>query len=92
MLLAPLILLFPSAIQGPNVADQAQPTAKPAWTTSISRFWIEPAHEAGYLSAILYADRGFLVSMNVGKTWITAYVFNPELDDPYWTVAVGAGF
>lgn len=40
----------------------------------------------------LTVDRGFLVGVNLGRTWLTAYWFNPELDDPYFTVAFGAGF
>jgi hypothetical protein len=208
MLLAPLLLSCPAPVQDPVADLQAPMEAKPAWSKSISTFWIEPANEAGYLSAILYADRGplhlearwayedrdtgslsvgrtipfegtlsgsvtpmiglasgdsdgvvpavsleldwkkltfstdaeylfgttdetedffyswselsfavnerlsvglvgqrtnvfdqeltidrgFLVGMNLGKTWLTAYYFNPELDDPYWMVAFGAGF
>ena len=40
----------------------------------------------------LTVDRGAFVGVNMGKTWLTAYYFNPDLDEPYWTLAVGAGF
>jgi hypothetical protein len=40
----------------------------------------------------LTVDRGFLVGVALGKAYVTAYVFNPDQDDPYVTVAVGASF
>ena len=54
MLLAPLLLSLAAPVQG---QDSSAP-AKPKWSTSISSFWIEPPHQSGYLSAILYADNG----------------------------------
>jgi hypothetical protein len=40
----------------------------------------------------LSVDRGFLAGVSFGKTWLTAYVFNPDQDDPYVTLSFGAGF
>lgn len=40
----------------------------------------------------LSVDRGFLVGMSLGKAHLTAYWFNPDQDDPYLSVAIGAGF
>ena len=40
----------------------------------------------------LTVDRGLLFGVNFGKTWLTAYLFNPDLGDPYYTIAIGAGF
>jgi hypothetical protein len=204
MLFAPVLLSLAAPVQDHSSAAPA----KPKWSTSISSFWIEPPHDSGYLSAILYADqgplhlearwayegrdtgslsvgkripvegeisgsitpmigfaggdsqgvvpavsleldwkqlsfstnaeylfgtdsdtsdffyswselgwaaserltlglvgqrtnlfdeqltidRGFFVGVKTGRTTFTAYVFNPDLDDPYWTIAIGAGF
>jgi hypothetical protein len=40
----------------------------------------------------LDVDRGFLAGVGLGPMWLTAYWFNPDQDDPYWVVGVGAGF
>jgi hypothetical protein len=40
----------------------------------------------------LTVDRGLLFGMSFAKAYVTAYVFNPDRDDPYVTLAVGAGF
>jgi hypothetical protein len=40
----------------------------------------------------LTIDRGFFVGAALGRTYVTAYVFNPDQDDPYVSVAVGASF
>jgi hypothetical protein len=40
----------------------------------------------------LTVDRGVLFGMALGKTRLTAYVFNPDLDDPYVSIALSAGF
>ena len=40
----------------------------------------------------LSVDRGFLMGLNLGKTTLTAYVFNVDVDDPYVSIAFGAGF
>jgi hypothetical protein len=40
----------------------------------------------------LTIDRGFLVGVALGRTRLTAYVFNPDLDDPYVSLALGAAF
>lgn len=40
----------------------------------------------------LTVDRGFLIGATLGPTYVTAYLFNPDVDDPYWSVAVGAAF
>src|SRR5690349_5286403 len=60
MLLAPLLLSLAAPVQDQGSATPAQAPleTKPKWSTSISSFWIEPPHESGYLSAILYADKG----------------------------------
>jgi len=40
----------------------------------------------------LTIDRGFLAGVNLGPTYITAYWFNPDVDDPYFSIAIGAAF
>ncbi len=40
----------------------------------------------------LTVDRGLLVGVALGQAYVTVYVFNPDQDDPYVTVAVGASF
>jgi hypothetical protein len=40
----------------------------------------------------LTVDRGFLAGVSVGPTQITAYWFNPDVDDPYFSIAIGAAF
>lgn len=40
----------------------------------------------------LTVDRGFLVGVALGPTQVTGYVFNPDQDDPYYSIAVGAAF
>ena len=40
----------------------------------------------------LTIDRGFLLSAGLGPTRVTVYVFNPDLDNPYVSIAVGASF
>jgi hypothetical protein len=40
----------------------------------------------------LSVDRGLLVGLTLGRTYLTAYLFNPDQDDPYLTFALGAGF
>lgn len=60
MLLVPLTLLLPAALETPVEDVKATVTSEPQWTASVSTFWIEPPHDSGYLSGILYADRGDL--------------------------------
>jgi len=40
----------------------------------------------------LTVDRGLLFGVALGKSRLTAYLFNPDLDDPYFTLAFGTGF
>lgn len=40
----------------------------------------------------LSVDRGFLAGVKLGQTYLTAYFFNPDLGDPYYTLALSAGF
>jgi hypothetical protein len=40
----------------------------------------------------LTVDRGLLFGVSFGRSALTAYVFNPDLDDPYVTIAFGTGF
>jgi hypothetical protein len=60
MLLIPLTLLLPTPFQEPAPKGRASLTAEPQWTTSLSTYWIEPPYSSGYLSGVLYADRGSL--------------------------------
>lgn len=40
----------------------------------------------------LEVDRGLLLGFAAGDFWIDLYVFNPDQDDPYGVLAVGADF
>jgi hypothetical protein len=40
----------------------------------------------------LTVDRGVLFGVSLGKSQLTAYVFNPDLSDPYVSIAFGTGF
>jgi hypothetical protein len=41
----------------------------------------------------LTIDRGLLFNVATGKgSHLTAYIFNPDLDDPYVSIAFGVGF
>jgi len=40
----------------------------------------------------LSVDRGLLLGMNFGRTQLTVYAFNLDVDDPYVTIALSAGF
>ncbi len=40
----------------------------------------------------LEVDRGLMFGMAVGKMRVTGYFFNLDESDPYFTIAVGAGF
>jgi hypothetical protein len=60
MLLVPLTLLLPPTFEAPLEDPQPAVASESKWTTSISTFWTDPPHDSGYLSGILYADRGAL--------------------------------
>jgi hypothetical protein len=40
----------------------------------------------------LSVDRGVVFGVSLGKAQLTAYVFNPDLDDPYVVIALGGSF
>jgi hypothetical protein len=40
----------------------------------------------------LTVDRGLLFGVSLGRARFTAYLFNPDLSDPYFTLAFGTGF
>ena len=60
MLLAPFLLLVTQDAPTPPPQQPTPPAPEPPsnWATSISTYWIEPPYEAGYLSAVVTADKG----------------------------------
>ena len=50
------------------------------------------AERTNVFDQALTIDRGLLLSAGVGPTRVTIYWFNPDLDNPYVSIAVGASF